>query len=109
MKQVVAKRKDIAFYIKLFPLQSIHPDAYGKSLSILCEKSNKKALELLEDAFAKKEILQAKCESTVVDENIKLGRALGVKGTPAMIFEDGSKVSGSIKAEEIIQRATGGK
>jgi thiol:disulfide interchange protein DsbC len=49
MKKVVADRKDIAFYIKLFPLKS-NLEAYEKSKAILCEKS----LSLLEDAFAKK-------------------------------------------------------
>jgi thiol:disulfide interchange protein DsbC len=49
MKKIVAKRKDITFYIKFFPL-NMHKDAYWKSKSILCNKS----LQMLEDNFAKK-------------------------------------------------------
>ena len=48
MKKVVRERKDIAFYIKMFPLK-IHPGAYDKAKTIVCEKS----LKLLEDAYQK--------------------------------------------------------
>jgi len=51
MKQVVSERKDIAFYIKMFPLK-MHPGAYEKARAIICEKS----LKLLEDAFEQKQI-----------------------------------------------------
>ncbi|MFA4919149.1 MAG: hypothetical protein WC581_07855 [Thermodesulfovibrionales bacterium] len=46
---MLEERKDIAFYIKLYPLP-MHKDAYGKAKTIVCEKS----LALLENAFAKK-------------------------------------------------------
>ncbi|MBS1112386.1 MAG: hypothetical protein H6Q92_148, partial [Nitrospirae bacterium] len=67
MKKVVSERKDIAFYIKMFPLK-MHPGAYEKARTIICEKS----LKLLEDAFEKKQIPPPKCKTTVLDENIKL-------------------------------------
>ena len=38
IKQVIEKRKDIVFYLKMFPLQQIHPQAYEKSKTIVCEK-----------------------------------------------------------------------
>ncbi len=67
MKKIVEERKDIAFYIKMFPLKS-HPAAYDKAKAIVCEKS----LALLEDAHAKKPIPKPACETSVVDESIKL-------------------------------------
>ncbi|MDP2279584.1 MAG: DsbC family protein, partial [Nitrospirota bacterium] len=73
IKNVVEKRKDIAFYIKLFPLTKLHPDAYWKSKSIICEKS----LKLLEDNFEKKIIPKPSCETDVIDKNIKLAASLG--------------------------------
>ncbi len=97
MKKVVEKRKDIAFYIILFPLP-MHKDAYGKAKAIMCEKS----LALLDDAFEKKQIPPAKCETNAIDENIKLGQKLGVTGTPALLPPDGILVSGYRDADAII-------
>ncbi len=99
MKTVVKERKDIAFYIILYPLTSIHPEAYEKSKAIVCEKS----LALLENAFEKKQLPKAKCETTVLDENIKLAQKLGINGTPAMIFPDGKVISGMRDAKTIIE------
>ena len=103
LKQIVEKRKDIAFYFKIFPILQLHPEAYEKSKTILCEKSNEKAIKLLEDVFAKKTIPEPSCDTTVVDENIELAKKLGISGTPTLIFEDGRVVSGARKAEDLIK------
>jgi len=104
MKKVVAKRKDIVFYMKMFPLVNIHPKAYAKAKAIICEQSNEKSLKLLEDAYAKKPLPEASCKTDMVDRNLALGARIGISGTPALIFEDGRLVSGAISAEEIIRR-----
>jgi thiol:disulfide interchange protein DsbC len=88
MKKVITERKDIAFYIKMFPLK-IHPGAYDKSKAIVCEKS----LSLLESAFEKKQIPAPKCTS-VVDENIKLAEKLGITGAPSLVMPDGRVITG---------------
>lgn len=98
MKKVIEERKDIAFYIKMYPLK-IHPKAYEKAKAIVCEKS----LALLEDSFAKKDIPKPKCETKVVDENIKLAEKLGISGTPTIIFPNGDLVSGALDAKKIIE------
>jgi thiol:disulfide interchange protein DsbC len=99
MKKVVAERKDIVFYIKMYPLP-MHKDAYDKAKAIVCEKS----LALLEDAFEKKPLPKPKCETTAIDENIKLAQKLGISGTPAMIFPDGKLVPGALDAKAIIEK-----
>lgn len=98
MKKVIEERKDIAFYLKMYPLK-IHPKAYEKAKAIVCEKS----LALLEDSFAKKDIPKPKCETKVVDENIKLAEKLGITGTPTIIFPNGDLVSGALDAKKIIE------
>ncbi len=98
MKKVINERKDIAFYIVLYPLP-MHPEAYEKSKAIFCEKS----LSMLDDAFAKKPLPKAKCQTKAIDENIELARKLGITGTPAMIFPDGALVPGYKDAGEIIR------
>lgn len=97
MKKVLEKRKDIAFYIILYPLP-FHKDAYEKSKAIICEKS----LAMLEDAFEKKDIPKAKCQTTVIDDNIKLAQKYGINGTPAIILPNGLLLSGYREADELI-------
>lgn len=100
MKKISEKRKDIAFYLKLFPLVKIHPKAYEKSMAIVCKKS----LELLEDNFAGKKLPPPECKTKEIDENLKLGERLGITGTPTIIFPDGSIVPGAMDANALISR-----
>lgn len=97
VKKITAKRKDVAFYIKMYPLP-IHPDAYEKSKAIVCAKSAK----LLDDAFAGKKLPKAECETNELNENIKLAEELGIRGTPAIIFPDGSLLPGYVPENVIL-------
>ena len=97
MKKVIAERKDIAFYIKLYPLP-MHKEAYAKAKAIVCEKS----LALLEKAFEQKPLPKPKCETSAIDENIKLAEKLGISGTPALILPDGRLIPGYKDAKSII-------
>lgn len=98
MKKVVAERKDIAFYIILYPLP-MHKDAYEKTKAIMCERS----MVMLEDAFVGKAIPKATCDTKIIDENIELAKKLGINGTPAMIFPDGTLNPGPRDAASIIK------
>ena len=68
-------------------------------MSIQCNKS----LQLLEDAFAKKEIPDPECKTDVIDRNIKLAEKLGITGTPTIVLENGKVLSGAIKAKQLIE------
>lgn len=98
LKQVVAERDDIAFYILMFPLTEIHPGSYKKAVSIMCTKS----LKLLDDAAEKKEIPEENCSTKAVDDNIKLANKLGITGTPTVILPNGRQYRGNMKTEELI-------
>ena len=89
MKKIVEERRDIAFYIKMVPLK-MHPGAYDKAKTIVCEKS----LALLEKAYERKQIPAPGCKTSVLDENIALGKKLGITGAPAIIMPDGRVISG---------------
>jgi thiol:disulfide interchange protein DsbC len=97
IKKIVAKRTDLAFYIKMYPL-AMHPGAYEKSKAIVCQKSPK----LLDDAFAGKKLPKAECETEELDNNIKLAEELGISGTPAMILHDGRLVPGYMPADALL-------
>ncbi len=98
MKKIIQERKDIAFYIKLFPLTKIHPEAYEKSKAIVCENS----LALLEDAFDKKPVPKPKCETPIIDENIRLAEKLGISSLPALILPDGRVIHGYRDSKTLI-------
>jgi thiol:disulfide interchange protein DsbC len=89
MKKIIEMRKDIAFYIKMFPPKG-HPEAYEKSKSIVCEKS----LTLLRDAFKMKALPKPNCETLAVDENMNLAQDLGITSFPVIILPDGSLLPG---------------
>ncbi len=102
MKQIVVKRKDIAFYINFSPL-NIHKDAYWKSKSILCNKS----LQMLEDNFARKVISRTDCKTDEIDNSIKLAVSLGISGTPAIILPDGRLRDGAMPEIELTELIDG--
>jgi thiol:disulfide interchange protein DsbC len=99
MKKVIKERPDIAFSIILYPLP-MHKESYGRSKAIFCGKS----IDLLNDAFERKPLPAARCETTAIDDNIKLGQRLGINGTPTLIFPNGMVISGALDAAEIIRR-----
>ncbi|MDA8387693.1 MAG: thioredoxin fold domain-containing protein, partial [Nitrospiraceae bacterium] len=99
MKKIVEQRKDIAFYIKLFPL-AMHPGAKEKAQTIACEHS----LALLEQSFDGKPLPKPDCQAPEIDKNIELGRALGIDGTPALILPNGVMVVGVLPPDELITR-----
>jgi thiol:disulfide interchange protein DsbC len=97
MKKITEGRKDIAFYIIMYPLK-IHPEAYKKAKAIVCEKS----ILLLEDAFNKKPLPEPKCETTSLDEKIKLAEKLGISSTPTLILPDGRVFPGYKDAKTLL-------
>jgi thiol:disulfide interchange protein DsbC len=98
MKAVVNERSDIAFFIKMFPLVKLHPKAYDKAKTIICEKS----LQLLEDSLNGKEIPEPGCETDQVDKNLELGPTVFVRSTPTLILPDGRVIPGFKTAAQII-------
>jgi thiol:disulfide interchange protein DsbC len=97
MKKIIEERKDIVFQLKMFPLRN-HPEAYEKSKSIVCEKS----LALLEDAYEKKPIPKPKCETSAVDETVRLAQKLGITSVPTLILPDGRVFPGYKDAKTLI-------
>lgn len=91
------ERKDIAFYLKMFPLP-MHKGAYEKAKSIECRKS----LKLLEENFEKKQIPPPDCDTGAVDDNIRIGKELDITGTPTLIMPDGFVLVGGDDAQALI-------
>jgi thiol:disulfide interchange protein DsbC len=97
MKQVIEKRKDIAFYLFLYPLP-MHKEAYKKSQAVLCEKS----VALLDDAFSGKAVPEPACGKEPVEKNLTLAKDLDINSTPTLIREDGIMLSAYLPADKLI-------
>lgn len=97
IKKSLLKRTDVAYYIKMYPLP-IHPQAYAKAKAIVCSKS----VQMLDDAFEGKALPEPGCETSVVDENIKLAQELELSGTPGIILPDGKVVPGYAPIDDIL-------
>lgn len=100
MKQIVAKRGDIAFTVILNPLP-MHKDAYKKSQAVLCAKS----ATMLDDAFEGKVVPEpaAKCTTAAVDRNKALANSLEFNGTPALVRDDGLVLSGFLPEDQLLK------
>ena len=95
MKTILQERKDIAFYIKMFPLRT---PAHEKAKAIVCEKS----LSLLEDVYQGKPLPKPTCETTAVDETIKLAQKLGISSLPTLVLPDGRLIVGYYDAKTLL-------
>ncbi len=100
IKLIIAKRPDIAFAEILYPLP-MHKDAPKKVQSLLCSKS----AELLDGAFSGKAVPEppANCTADAMDRNSALARALNFNGTPTLVRDDGTVLSGFLPEEQLLE------
>jgi len=99
---IIAKRKDVVFFMKLFPLD-FHKDAYWKAKSIVCSKS----LKLLEENFTTKTIPKTDCVTDEIENNMKLAKSLGINATPTIILPDGRVREGAMSEDKLIDLIDG--
>lgn len=82
----------------------IHPVLNSRDItrSILCSKDPVKAWKehMLTGAIPSVSNLD-KCDTSVLDRNLELGKRFGISGTPVIIFEDGRLVPGTPPPEEL--------
>ncbi len=99
MKDIVKQRKDIVFYLKLFPL-AMHPGSKEKAETIECKHS----IALLEQSYEGKPLPKPDCPAPAIDKNIALGRSLGINGTPTIILPNGAMVVGVMPENLLVAR-----
>jgi thiol:disulfide interchange protein DsbC len=86
------EKSDYTLYVYLFPLP-MHPNAYEKSVKVLCSDNKETALA---QAKEDREIPVQKCSDgeNMLKKHIALAESLGVTGTPLFITETGKKIPG---------------
>lgn len=101
LKQMVTEHDNIVVFVKMMPLK-IHPQAYKKAQTIVCDHS----LKTLERAFDGLGLADPTCDTRDLDETIALADKLGITGTPTIILPDGGVLSGFKTAEELFKLVT---
>ena len=94
--------KDVSIYTFLYPI--LGPDSTVKSKDIWCAKDPGKAWRnwMVDGQSPAK--MMGSCDVAALDRNTEMGRKYKVQGTPAMVFEDGSRAPGAIPAAQIETR-----
>ena len=99
MKQVVAKHSDVSFALIMNPLP-MHKDSPKKAQTIICTKS----VAILDDAFSGKAVPEpaATCTAAAVERSTALARSLEFNGTPTLVRDDGTVLSGYLPEDKLM-------
>jgi thiol:disulfide interchange protein DsbC len=71
---------------------------YRTTVSVWCSKDQNEALDM---AKAGAEVAAKDCDNPI-EEHMQVSRSLGVRGTPAIILQDGSMLPGYVPADKLI-------
>src|SRR5699024_1560588 len=91
---------DVTIYSFLFPVLS--EDSVTKARDVWCSSDSAQVWHdwMLDDKTPATE----QCDDNPVEEVLALGRELNVRGTPAILFEDGKRVDGAVPSDHIQAR-----
>jgi thiol:disulfide interchange protein DsbC len=88
----------------LYPRNGPASRAWTTSEDVLCASDRGSALTA---AKLDREFQTIKCESNTLTEHYSLGRDIGLSGTPAIVLEDGTLISGYMPPEALSMRIEG--
>nr|WP_295085573.1 DsbC family protein [uncultured Roseateles sp.] len=94
--------KDVTVYTFLIPI--LGGDSAEKSRSIWCAKDSSSSWQswMLDGKPPVKPM--GACDDAAIERNLALSRRHHVNGTPAIIFEDGSRAPGALSADQLEKR-----
>jgi thiol:disulfide interchange protein DsbC len=94
--------KDVSIYTFLYPI--LGPDSNVKSRDIWCARDRAKAWRAwMVDGNAPSKTA-GPCDTSALERNMALGERHRVNGTPAIVFEDGTRSPGAMPADQIESR-----
>jgi thiol:disulfide interchange protein DsbC len=98
-ERTLAQIDDITVYVFMYPV--IRPENTDHSRAVWCSPDRAKAwLELAAAPQAKVPQAGASCPNPV-DKVVEVGHKLGVNSTPTLIFTNGERMSGGLRAEDL--------
>lgn len=90
---------DVTIYTFLYPIASLHPNAYEHSRRIWCSENR---LNAWRSYWVDNKVSDpGRCDVSALSEIQTLGHKLGVDATPTLIFESGRMVPGSISLADV--------
>ncbi len=95
------KKNNVEVRYILFPLP-IHPEAYEKSVAMICSKSEVGDIykELNKNFISKNQCEEGK---KAIEENLKLAEKIGINGTPTLIGMNG-RIHVGVPSEEVLDK-----
>lgn len=99
----VLQVKDVTVYTFLYPVP-IGPDSEAKSRDVWCAKDRLKAWQDLMLRGIAPPPAPANCDWAAVTRSAELARKHRISGTPALIFEDGTRIPGALNTAQIEQQ-----
>jgi thiol:disulfide interchange protein DsbC len=95
----LAKLQDVTIYTFLYPI--LGPDSNAKSRDIWCAADSAKVWRAwMVDGVAPPKSI-GNCDTAALERNIAFGKKHRVQGTPAAVFEDGTRVPGAVPLEQL--------
>ncbi len=85
----------------LYPRNGPRSKSWATAEQVWCSDNRNEALTLakLDQKFATRE-----CDSSMVSKHYLIGQDVGLRGTPAIVFEDGQLVSGYVPAQQLSEQ-----
>lgn len=91
---------NVTIYTFLMPI--LGDDSVTKSRDIWCSKDRAKTWKnWMINAVPFESYKGGKCDVDAIVRNVNLGKKLGIRGTPGLFFEDGSRYPGAMQGEEL--------
>ena len=104
--QSMGELKNVTIYTFLYPILS--PDSADKSKAVWCSKDRAASWDELMVQGKQPTTPAADCKNPI-EQNVALGRELGINGTPTIIFADGTRAAGALPVPAIEQRIAAAK
>jgi thiol:disulfide interchange protein DsbC len=86
--------------VRYLAYPAISPQSRPELVSVWCADDQQAAMD---KAKAGESVPRRNCENPV-DDQFRLGRELGVRGTPAILLENGELLPGYMPAQELVKR-----
>lgn len=85
----------------LYPRNGPASREWNTSEEVWCARDRNSALTA---AKLDRDFETSSCDASVVQDNYLLGQEVGLSGTPAIVFEDGTLISGYLPPDALVQR-----
>jgi thiol:disulfide interchange protein DsbC len=84
----------------LYPRSQVNSPLFNKAIAVWCAKDRNKEFT---KAKAGKPIQQKLCKNHPILEHVRVGRAMGVQGTPAIVLDNGTVLPGYVQPKELFK------